>query len=287
MLRVEQGDTPVVIVPTPAPKRPPPPDTGSPPSAPNSFSAPSNGDSTPSVPRPSVFTRPGVNLGDPTDPNSNAPQIAPRAPAPPATPAGTQPTSAVAPPGGISTNTGSASAALQGYTTSGPAQPGQSGSLNVPPVEGGGGGTGGGGGGEGGGGIATSGTGSPGTTTTINARIQTHLSDPTGAHPGKSRTPTYKGKAIPGTGIASYSLTQDITFPPTTELSATTSAKISRTSSVDVSYTVKMSAAKVKAPPPGIPVLKPVSEWETLLVLAAIAMITAAAYGRPGNPVTP
>lgn len=61
-----------------------------------------------------------------------------------ATPAAAQPTSTDPTPpqktstpvsSGINTNTGSASAALQGYTTSGLAQPGESGYRNVPTIE--------------------------------------------------------------------------------------------------------------------------------------------------------
>jgi hypothetical protein len=105
---------------------------------------------------------------------------------------------------------------------------------------------------------------------------------------GHGYTPqvTYKGTNIPGSPITHFSLTQDLTIPPTTELSATTTARIDKTTSVDISYSVKATFIPLQQPPPGIPVIsKPATTWEQLLVVAALAMLRVAGYGRAGTPI--
>lgn len=98
----------------------------------------------------------------------------------------------------------------------------------------------------------------------------------------------FQSKHVPGTPITSFGLTQDLTFPPTTELTATTRATIGKGAFVNVGYSVKATFILVKQPPHGIPVItKPVLNWERLLEAAAVAMLVAAGYGRPGRVVTP
>jgi hypothetical protein len=123
MLKVEQGEPKLVIKTKRAPTTPPP--------------------STKTVAAPATVSEHGQGGGS-TSKDTGRKPTAKETQTGYAIPAAAQPKStdpapprkAAAPvPSGVNTSTGSASAALQGYTTSGPAQPGESGSLNVPKVE--------------------------------------------------------------------------------------------------------------------------------------------------------
>lgn len=123
MLKVVQGEPKLVVKTKPAPTAPP--------------------TSTKTVAAPATVSEHGQGGGS-TSKDTGRKPTAKETQTGYATPTATQPTSTDptppqktvrAVPSGVNTNTGSASAALQGYTTSGPAQQGQAGYRNVPSVE--------------------------------------------------------------------------------------------------------------------------------------------------------
>lgn len=122
MLKVVQGEPKLVIKTKPAPTTPP--------------------TSTKTVAAPATISEHGQGGGSTSKDTGRKPTKETQTGY--GTPAASQPTSidpappqkpVRAVPSGVNTNTGSASAALQGYTTSGPAQPGESGYKNLPPIE--------------------------------------------------------------------------------------------------------------------------------------------------------